>query len=119
MNWAELALTVDDIIIEFGQSITVTHPIYGEYDVDTGTVSNTTATVLTKGTMFDYGEKDINGTTILRGDKRLLIKPTGLLSIEIGDTITVNSKDYSVVNVIETNPAGTNLLFEVSVRGIS
>jgi hypothetical protein len=119
MNWSELALTVDDIVSEFGQRITVTRNMYGEYDVDTGLVTNTQSTYVLNGVLFDYGEKDINGTTILKGDKKLLVQPTGISTIENSDIITVNGKDYTVVNVTETNPAGINLLFEVALRGIA
>jgi hypothetical protein len=119
MDWSELVLEVDSVIIEFGQAIVITHSTIGAYDPDLGTVVSTDTTVNTMGVMFDYGEKEINGTSIIKGDKKILIKPTGITSIEIGDTITVNTKDYSVITVTETNPAGTNLLYEVSVRGIA
>ncbi len=119
MNWSELVTTADDLITEFGQTITVKRNTYGEYDVDTGEVPNVVTTLKLKGVLFDYGEKELNGTTILKGDKKLLVQPTGISSIENTDIITVNGKDYAVVNVIETNPAGINLLFEVALRGIA
>jgi len=119
MNWSELVFVADDIIDEFGQPITLSSNSYGEYDPNTGLVTNTVATVQSTGVLFDYGEKDINGTTILKGDKKLLIKPSGISSISTNDIVTVNSKDYHIVSVTETNPAGTNLLYELNVRGIS
>lgn len=119
MDWVNLASGADVIIKKFGQTVTLSHSSYGEYDPELGTVANTISITVSKGVMFDYGEKEINGTTIIRGDKRLLISPIEITEIVIGDTITVGTKSYTVTEVIETNPAGTNLLFEVSIRGVS
>jgi hypothetical protein len=119
MDWGNLASSADVLIKKFGQTITLSHSSYGEYDPDLGTLANTISIVVSTGVMFDYGEKEINGTSIIRGDKRLLISPIGIAEIVIGDLITVSTKSYTVTEVIETNPAGTNLLFEVSIRGVS
>ena len=119
MNWTELALTADEIISEFGQTIVLSHSTYGEYDPALGTATNTVTSTTVKGVLFDYGEKEVNGTTIISGDKRLLVTPIGVTTIVLGDSVRVNGKDYTVTIVTETNPAGTNLLYELSLRGVS
>lgn len=117
MNWNELVLVADDIVTEFGQPIVITSVSQGVYDTDTGTISTTTTTTNTIGVMFDYGEKDINGTSILRGDKKLLVKPSGVTTITVNDLVTVAGNDYHIISVKQTNPAGTNLLWELLIRG--
>lgn len=119
MNWSELVVTADEIITEFGQPIIISHTSYGEYDPITSESLITTTSETVTGVMFDYGEKEINGTTIVRGDKKLLVTPIGVSIIELGDTVTVNGKDYIITIVTETNPAGTNLMYELSIRGVS
>ena len=89
------------------------------YSINTGTVPNTVTTKTARGVLFDYGEKDINGTTVLRGDKKLYVTPKGITAITTNDSVTVNGTDYHVTNVIQTNPAGTNLLWDLSLRGVS
>ena len=119
MDYSALVLEVDEIIAEFGQPITIKTTTIGEYDPITGVVNNTTTNVIAKGVLFDYGEKDINGTTILKGDKKLYITANGVSSITTNDSISIGTTDYHITSVTQTNPAGTNLLWEVSVRGVS
>jgi hypothetical protein len=117
MNWNELVLVADNIVTEFGQPITITKVTQGYYDTDTGMITSITVDTVTKGVIFDYGEKDFNGTSILRGDKKLLVKPSGITSITVNDLVTVGMNNYHIVSVKQTNPAGTNLLWELSIRG--
>lgn len=119
MNWNDLLLVADEIIDDFGQSIVITKTTTGSYDVETGTVTSTSQIVSAKGVVFDYGERDVNGSTILRGDKRLYVQASSTNSLTTHDTITFGGKEYAIINVKTTNPAGTNLVYDVQVRGNS
>lgn len=119
MNWNELVLVADDIVSEFGQPIIIKQTVQGAYNPDTGLITNTVVPISSIGVLFDYGEKDINGSTILKGDKKLLVKPTGLTSVTVNDSVIVNGEEYHIISVTQTNPAGTNLLWEFSIRGVS
>lgn len=119
MNWNELVLVAEEIVTEFGQAITVKSVTQGAYDTQTGQITSIVTEITTIGVLFDYGEKDINGTTVLKGDKKVLIKPVGLTNVTVNDSIVINGEEYHITMVTQTNPAGTNLLWEVSIRGLS
>jgi hypothetical protein len=118
MNWDDLVVTSDEIVKEFGQSITIKTVNQGTYDPETSEIINTVTDFITYGVIFDYGEKDVNGTTIVRGDKQLLITPVGLLTIDLNSTVVVQGTEYVITKIKQTNPAGTNLLWELSLRGV-
>lgn len=119
MNWNEMVLVADEIIAEFGQLVTIKQVAQGEYDPATSLITNTTTNIVSKGVIFDYGEKDINGTTILKGDKKLYVTANGVTNITTNDTVIVGTQEYHITDVMQTSPAGVNLLWELKVRGVS
>lgn len=107
-----------DTIAEFGTTGTLTRkttsvpdatkphvvePVEAEHDI-----------VLVAG---QFELRDIDGTVILSGDRRLYVAAEGLSVVpEPGDEIAYNSETLTVVNASPINPAGTALLFDVQVR---
>jgi len=73
--------------------------------------------VLLSGAVFDYPTKDVDGTKIQRGDKRLLLEagdsivPPGTKDrVEIGGTM------HAVLDCKPVAPGGVDVVYEVQVR---
>lgn len=117
-DYATLALTADNIIGTFGIPVTVVTKGIAAYDTDTGSVTSTNTTQTTNGVIVDYESKDVDGTLILRGDKRLLLSPIGITTIKPDAKVTLSGISYNVISVNETNPAGVPLVYDLQIRGV-
>lgn len=117
-DYAAIATIADTIIANFGVPVTVTTKGTPVYNVDTGTVVAPTTTETANGVVTNYDSKDIDGSVILRGDKRLLLSPIGITAIKPNATISVLTVTYTVVAVNEINPAGVSLVYDLQIRGV-
>lgn len=117
-DYASLATTADTIIGNFGIPVTVVSKGTASYDIDTGSVTSTNVTQTANGVITNYDSKDIDGSVILRGDKRLLLSPIGITSIKPDARVTLAGVSYIVVSVNETNPAGVPLVYDLQIRGV-
>ena len=113
-NYDEVATDAADLIEEFGQAITITSTT-SVYDVATGTNALTETTQTAYGVALDYRTKDIDGTLIQRGDKRLLVKGS-ITTPEEGEEVTVNGVDWVIKGVKQISPAGTVVMHEFTLR---
>ncbi|MFZ2407008.1 MAG: hypothetical protein WAW41_17875 [Methylobacter sp.] len=123
MNFYErMQQTANKMLKGKGQSITLTRQIAGAYDPATGAASVTTTTQTGTGAIFDYGNKNIDGTLIKAGDKQLLLSAinaagTALTAPLLNDTVTISGVVYTLVAPLKTiSPAGTTILFECNIR---
>lgn len=117
-DYASLATTADNIIGTFGIPVTVLSKGIATYNVDTGTVVTTDTTQTANGVITNYDTKDIDGSQVLRGDKRLLLSPIGITSIKPDAKVTIAGISYNVITVNETNPAGVALVYDLQIRGV-
>lgn len=115
-DYTELAAVADELIVEFGQAVTVRHRTAGAYDPATGSAAVTVTDELGSGAVFDYATKQIDGSMIQRGDKYVLLSPAGVTAPEPDDRILVGATEYGVVSVNTTSPAGTAVLHTVQIR---
>lgn len=114
--YGDLQSTANELLTEFGQAVTINKKVAGAYDPATGKSTVTTTTETTKGALFDYGSKDIDGQLILQGDKKLLLSQIGITDIDVNDTVTLGTTTYTVTQVKALNPAGTNVMFICNLR---
>ena len=63
----------------------------------------------------EFKARSIDGTLILRGDKRFLIAAVGPVPT-VADTIIHASKAYSIINVLTLQPSGVPIYYEVQGR---
>lgn len=117
-DYAGLSTTANNIIAEFGGTVTVTSKGTQTYDIDTGAVVSSDTVETTKGVITNYDKKDIDGTMILQGDKLLLLSAIGITTVKPNAKVTIGTVDYNVIAVNETNPAGIPLLYELQIRGV-
>lgn len=114
--YSDLQATANDLLSQFGQQITINTVSVGTYNPSTGQSIITSSTQNGIGAVFDYGSKDIDGQLILQGDKKLLLSQIGITSVKVNDTVTIGSKTYTITNVKELNPAGTNVMYTCNLR---
>lgn len=78
----------------------------------------TTANTAGKGFIEDYSERQIDGTTVKRGDRRVVIIGNSLSSGSVipavGDQVTIEGATYEVVNIMRDPAAAT---YTCQVRG--
>ena len=116
-NYAITKSTADKLLNNFGQSVLITNKVSGAYDPATGTVSQTITTQNGIGAVFDRGSKEIDGTTILLGDKKMLLSAVDITKPQINDTVLVGSINYTIKEpLIEINPAGTVVMYKLNLR---
>jgi hypothetical protein len=121
-DYSEIAETANEIIEEFGQAVTLTHVIPGAYDPTTGGVTNTTTTQTGTGAVVDWAARQIDGTLIKVGDRRLLLSAfktdgAALTAPVLGDTVSIGGVVYTLVEPLKTvGPAGITVIYECNLR---
>ena len=119
--YSKMQATANRLLKGKGQEITLTRQAAGAYNVATGTAAVTTTAQTAYGAMFEYGDKNIDGTLIKEGDKQLLLSAlnstgTALVAPALNDTVTINTVVYTVVRIKPLSPAGTTVLFDCNIR---
>lgn len=117
IDYASIATSAQSQIEDAGTPITVTRSTVASFDPSLGyTVPGADIVATGYGVQTAYKARDIDGTVIRRGDMRLLIGPGLSIVPEIGDTVTVDSVTWHIVNVENLTPAGTDCLYICQVR---
>ena len=114
--YADMAATSQELLIEFGQDVTLTRKSAGTYDPATATSIITETTQTGKAALFPRGIKDIDGTLIKQGDYKMLLSPMNITTPIVGDTVTANSIIYKITMIKENAPANIPVLIECNIR---
>ena len=112
--------TVNRLIKSFGQKLIVTrqinneyNPFLGEgYNPATGEVTSTTESFNRDVVWTEYRNQEIDGTTIQRGDARLLVSGEVL----IGDKVTKNGTVWRILDVSPLQPANLTVIYIAQAR---
>lgn len=116
-NYAQTELTADRLIAKFGRDVTLTKVTTGAYDVNTGSVTNTTTTSTVKCADFAVkGTFDNEGTLIKSTDRYALISGGSATSISTDDKLTIGGVVYAIIAVKLLAPAGVNVLYKAYIR---
>jgi len=102
-NYAKLRQTAERLIAASGKAITVIRTTDGAYDPVTGNTGATTSNVSGVGVLLKYSNKEINGTTILGSDRKLIYSGEAL---QVDDQY-VNER---IVSVIPLDPDETGAI---------
>lgn len=115
----ELAQAAVDLLNELGQLVLLSRAVGGGgYDPDAGAVDEGDVDVWSaNGVEFNYTQREVDGTLIQQGDRRILIAPTLGTTPQSGDVVTLGAKRLEVVNSKPLQPAGVVVLHEVQARG--
>jgi|TARA_R110000744_G_scaffold6867_7_gene23737 hypothetical protein len=114
--YTDLATTASKLLLDLGQAATWAHNNDdGTFDPATGvTTSGTTTAYTGNGALLDFDVSRVDGTSVLRTDKRFVLEAASVP--EVSDIVTINSIAYQVVSIRETNPAGTVVMYELQLR---
>jgi len=115
--------TSNKLLIGKGQTVTITHVVPGSYDPATGLITNTTTVQTGTGAVMEWDSRQVDGTLIKVGDKRLLLSPlntagSALTDPVLGDTVTdASGAIYTLVAPLKVlSPAGTVVLYDLNLR---
>jgi hypothetical protein len=117
--YGELAQAAVDLLNELGQLVLLSRPGEGGgYDPDSGVVDEEAVEVWSaSGVEFDYQQREVDGSLIQSGDRRVLIAPDLGTMPQSGDVITLGVYRLEVVVSRPLQPAGVVVLHEVQARG--
>jgi hypothetical protein len=117
-DYADMGVTADELIAEFGAIGTLARTTPGGYDPANGkTTVPTTVTQDVKAVVEDYPQKFIDGTLVKTGDKHVFVSAVGITEPAQGDKFTWADVAYQVINVMPINPSGAApVLYELQVR---
>lgn len=112
--YAGLSKTAQKLIAEKGRTVTLRRAGDIVYDPATDTMTSSQTDTSVKGVFTSFKQSEIDGTLILRGDKKLLlaagIEPQG------NDVIVDGTTQYRVVEIMAVHPGDTVILYTLQVR---
>ena len=68
------------------------------------------------GALFDYDDKQVDGTNIHVGDIKLLAEQVSGYEPEAGHKVLVGSTEYSIIRARRLSPGGTTVITECQLR---
>jgi len=113
--YTEMAAVANDLLSEFGASITLKRTTPGTLDPVTGIESSaSTANLTTTGIVKTYATKLIDGTRIQAGDRLLILDDTQVP--DMTDQVLIGAEYWNIIDIMPVDPAGTPLVYFVQVR---
>lgn len=116
MDYAKTAAKVQRMLKKAGQTVTLTRMEPGAYNPETGTVVSAGTTYAGPGVLLDYSQREKDGTVILQTDQRVYLAPLIGAAPKPGDTLTIGTEIFNVVNSRPLAPGGICVLHDVQVR---
>lgn len=115
MNYSALATTVTNLIASFGQTVTLRNFTVGAYSNGEATITPSDQTG--SGVLLQYKDKEIDGTVIRYGDRKLFLSVDGITAPTLDSRVIINSEVWLIVSPAEQiNPAGTPLVYILHLR---
>jgi hypothetical protein len=114
---SSLQLAAASLIARKGRSVTLTKRTGTTYSTSTGAASNTTANHTFNALVLAYSNRERDGTVIQAGDRKIVLtgKSAGAVP-EAGDTVTVGSVVFRLVDVQVVAEQTDNLVFTCQGR---
>lgn len=111
-DYIKTKATADRLINNFGAQLTFSREASGTYDPATGSISSTSQTYTADVVWTDFNKDEIDGTTVQRGDARLLVAGT----VEIDDRVTKDGVEYRIIDTSPIKPANTLIMTIAQAR---
>ena len=124
MDYTRLRSMSNQQLKDKGLTCTITKQTAGTYSTSTGVASVSTSTQSAAyGALFDYENKNIDGTLVKKGDRKLLLSALNtagavLTAPSVNDTVTANSVTYTIVAIRPIAPSGVAVAYDCQIRGI-
>ncbi len=111
---------VEELLTEFGKDYVLQQEgsaaVFDEptgFITTPGTPTNHTVT----GVLTSYNQREINGTSILATDFKLLLSPSGMTVVPDTSMKIVDGIDeFTIIHVKPLRPGGVDVLYELQVR---
>lgn len=93
------------LLEDYGRDLTLIYVSEGSYNPATGSLSGgSTSTSTVKGYFYNYRLDEVDGSSIVLGDRRLLLAASdtsgvALVEPEVGDEVTGSGDKVSIVSV--------------------
>lgn len=115
-DYANDVALAEELLAEYGRSITLRHYTIGTYDPTTGSNTPITSDATVTGVVLDFGSGQTTerGTLIQGGDKRLLLPASAAPSLQ--DHVLIGGVEFTIVSIGEINPGGTSIIFDLHLR---
>lgn len=117
-DYANARSVADNLITKFGQTGTVTTPgtkTGDAWNPSIGAAGTETCTLVE----LDFAESEIDGTLVLRTDKKVYVRAGGLSAefMNAATKLTYGGVDHQIIKPVKPfAPGGTVLLWELQVR---
>lgn len=107
------------LIVKYGSAMTLRRVSLDTYSPSTGlTYAGTTTDYACRGLTQDYTTREIDGTNIKYGDKKVLVSASNLaIAPTMNDLLIVGSLTYTVISVSALAPGEIPVLYTVQARG--
>lgn len=102
------------LISKYGQQITLTKKSDGTYDTSTGQYSQAETPYTAKAYLSNYNLEQINGDTIIKGDRQVLLSKFDTSGDELpepegGDIVSVANGDDAKVVMVQKIYSGSDI----------
>lgn len=112
----DMASTASSLLSQFGSVVTIYRESGQSVDPVTGEFTRFIVdTLKTKGITVAITQEDRNAFGDVQGNDRVMVLD-GSQAPKEGDTVEVAGQGWSIVRILETNPAGTPLIYRVLIR---
>lgn len=115
--YSRLYATSVRLLFQYGAAATLTRTTSGAYDPVTASTPDTRTDYAVSAAVFDFTADEVDGTLVLRTDKKALISPDAAVVPQPADSFTWQGKVHMVVAVEQVSPAGAAVLYKAQVRG--
>lgn len=110
--------SISTLLREFGNTLMLVHASSASYDNDTGVVTKVNVSIPIIAVVVNYNASDIDGTSVLRDDRKVYIRPDAGVTPKVGDTIEGLDDDMKIVAVHTiVNTASSVIAYVCQVRG--
>lgn len=105
------------LLADLGESLTLVSVTAGAYNTATSSVTETTANYTFTGAVTSYNSREIDGTLIQSGDRKVIVAASGLAVVpKISDKVTGIGDTVRVVNVRTLRESGETVAYVLQVR---
>lgn len=104
------------LIDEEGRSMTLRRNTVGAYDPATSSANVTYVDTVVKGLFINYNSKEVDGTQVQSGDRKVILKGKNTNPPGLGDQIIDGSNKGAIVNVRTVEEKGSAVIYTCQVR---
>jgi len=122
MDYSAIATRVKGLLTTYGTTMVLSryspgtfNPITGRY-ASSSTLTCNVIGIIKSPFRHNMGDRFLDGSLILEGDRELIIATSSTYTPGLGDTITAASVDYSVVGLHTIEPSGMDIVYRCLVR---